>query len=120
MLLTGGKIVVAVLLIAGAFFLPASFVDNNENSDFALQWSKKKSNIADLNIDDKAFKTIVKLTTVKSFSLQQGRNGVSAQMCFLNNRSHAVSSSKFLNPICTGGAHNERTPINFYPSFLNK
>ena len=24
------------------------------------------------------------------------------------------------NPICTGGAHNERTPINIYPSFLNK
>jgi hypothetical protein len=73
MLLTGGKIVVAVLLIAGAFFLPVSFVDNNENSDFVLQWSKKKSNIADLNIDDKAFKTIVKLTTVKSSSLQHDR-----------------------------------------------
>jgi hypothetical protein len=25
-----------------------------------------------------------------------------------------------VNPICTGGAHNERTPINIYPSFLNK
>jgi hypothetical protein len=28
--------------------------------------------------------------------------------------------SIYLNPICTGGAHNERTPINIYPSFLNK
>ena len=24
------------------------------------------------------------------------------------------------NLICTGGAHDERTPINIYPSFLNK
>jgi hypothetical protein len=29
-------------------------------------------------------------------------------------------SDKVLTPICTGGAHNERTPINIYPSFLNK
>jgi hypothetical protein len=28
--------------------------------------------------------------------------------------------NNYLNPICTGGALNERTPINIYPSFLNK
>jgi hypothetical protein len=32
----------------------------------------------------------------------------------------ALKIRKSFNPICTGGAHNERTPINIYPSFLNK
>ena len=31
-----------------------------------------------------------------------------------------LTDTAIVNPICTGGAHNERTPINIYPSFLNK
>jgi hypothetical protein len=31
-----------------------------------------------------------------------------------------IIAGQLVNPICTGGAHNERTPINIYLSFLNK
>ena len=39
----------------------------------------------------------------------------------VDKRDKFPSLMKFLlNPICTGHAHNERTPINIYPSFLKK
>jgi hypothetical protein len=39
----------------------------------------------------------------------------------INKRIALLSSDEqTFNPICTGSAHNERTPINIYPSFLNR
>ena len=39
---------------------------------------------------------------------------------YFSARTHGLTNRQQINPICTGGAHSERTPINIYSSFLNK